>query len=177
MKMVVLSQVFLKKNDRVWKISRKAIKTAISSAKNSMPGPDGISSVAYKALGIFAVDILFPVAEALSSPSYRECLNRAYEDRCTEGNHNFNKSLLCCLPKKPHGIDPTEGEFYRGEDTRPLALVNTDNRIIASAARLSWEPILSKYISKAQQGFLKGRQMLNNVLDIDYDSMLSLIHI
>ena len=96
-------------------------------------------------------------------------LVQAYRDRCEEGTHTFNQSLLCCLPKKPSEIDPDHGEVYIGEDTRPLALVNTDNRIIASAARICWEPLLGgNYISKLQQGFLKGRSMLNNILDIDY---------
>jgi len=157
--------------DRVWSINRKAIKQAISSAKNSMPGPDGISSAAYKALGDFGVDLLFAVTHALCQQGQGALLTEAYSDRCEEQRHDFNLSLLCCLPKKPYGTDPDQGEYYRGEDTRPLALVNTDNRIIASAARITWEPILSKYISAAQQGFLKGRQMLNNIIDIDYDSM------
>ena len=73
--------------------------------------------------------------------------------------------------QKPYGTDEEVGEYYRGEDTRPLALVNTDNRIIASAGRLCWEPILAQYISKYQQGFLKGRSMLSNIIDIDYESM------
>ena len=46
-----------------------------------------------------------------------------------------------CL-KSPCEISPEFGEVYAGEDTRPLALVNTDNRIIASAARKCWEHIL-----------------------------------
>ena len=69
------------------------------------------------------------------------------------------------------------GEYYRGEDTRQLALVNVDNRIIASAARHAWEPVLNKFISQAQQGFLKGRQMLNNIICRDHDAMtVSLRH-
>ena len=63
------------------------------------------------------------------------------------------------------------GNFYNGECTRPLALVNVDNRLIASAARMAWEPLLEMYISKHQQGFLKGRNMLSNVIDIDYHAM------
>ena len=51
------------------------------------------------------------------------------------------------------------GDFYSGGATRPLA------------ARVSWETLLDNYISAQQQGFLKGRQMLNNVIDIDYHAM------
>jgi len=159
------------RGDRIWRISRKSVKLAIQTAKNSMPGPDGIPSAAFRALGDIAVDIFLEVATALGSSDGREMLRVAYEDRCPQGLHDFNLSLLCCLPKKPFGSDPEHGEFFRGEDTRPLALVNTDNRIIASAARIAWEPLLNSFICKAQQGFLRGRQMINNVIDIDYDSM------
>ena len=136
-----------------------------------MPGPDGIPALAFKKLGDTAVGIFYEVAKALGSEDHVASLREAYYDRCPEGTHGFNSSLLCCLPKKPHGTDPESGEYYRGEDTRPLALVNTDNRIIANAARLTWEPYLNMFISQAQQGFLKGRQMLHNVIQIDYDAM------
>jgi len=159
------------KSDRIWRITRKSVKESVRNAKNSMPGPDGIPSAAFKMLGDIAVDVLFDVTSALCSSGGRDCLKEAYADRSLENWHDFNLSLLCCLPKKPYGADPDHGEYYRSEDTRPLALVNVDNRIIASAARLAWEPLLNNYICKAQQGFLKGRQMLNNVIDIDYDSM------
>ena len=154
-----------------WKISHDRVRTAINSAKNSMPGPDGIPAAAWKALGDAAVDVFYCSAMALCSSGFKTALLEAYADRCMTGTHAFNLSLLCCLPKKPYGTDPEVGEFYRGEDTRPLALVNTDNRIIANAARLTWEPLLNKYISKAQRGFLKGRHMINNLIEIDYDAM------
>ena len=69
-------------------------------------------------------------------------------------------------------------EAYAGQDTRPLALVNTDNRVIASAARGCWEHILAgEYISTHQQGFLEGTLMINNFVDIDYNAMsVSLLH-
>jgi len=169
------------KQDNCWRVTRKAVKTAIHCAKNSMPGPDGIPSGAYKQLCTskckVAEDILFDVAVALGSGDFKQHLNEAYSDRSISQTHDFNLSLLCCLPKKPYGSDPEAGDYYRGEDTRPLALVNVDNRIIASAARHTWEPLLNKYISKAQQGFLKGRQMINNIICIDHDAMtVSLRH-
>ena len=158
--------------DRRWVVSHKEIRSAIKSARDSMPGPDGIPAKAYKILGEYAVHILFDAAKALGTESHADLLLEAYADRSEQDKHCFNASLLCCLPKKPHRTDPESGEVYRGEDTRPLSLVNTDNRIIASAARIKWEPLLDKYfISKMQQGFLKGRYMMNNILDIDYEAM------
>ena len=92
-----------------------------------MPGPDGIPAYAYKTLGIFAVDIIYEVTQALGTEDHRSLLSEAYWDRGGEGDHAFNDSLLCCLPKKPCEVSPELGEIYAGEDTRPLALVKTDN--------------------------------------------------
>ena len=89
----------------------------------------------------------------------------------------FNTSFLCCLPKKPTGTDPTAGDYFAPSSTRPLSLVNTDNRLIASSFRVLLEPLIEPLISKAQRGFLRGRQMLSNILDIDFESMkISLLH-
>ncbi len=52
-------------------------------------------------------------------------------------------------------------------EVRPLSIVNTDNRLMANAVRLRAEPLLAKAISPAQRGFLPGRSMLHNVLELD----------
>jgi len=159
------------RDNRRWVIRKKAVANAIKSAKASMPGPDGIPALAYQLLGSVAVDIMHDTIQSLCSDQAQAELLAAYSDRSPPNSHDFNLSLLCCLPKKVSGHDPDAGEFYSGENTRPLALVNTDNRIMASAARLTWEPLLSNYVSLVQQGFIKGRQMLGNVIDIDFHSM------
>ena len=95
-------------------------------------------------------------------------LVEAYKDRVnTSGRHGFNLDLLYCLPKKASAVHENMGEYYTPSDTRPLSIVNTDNRIIASAMRLTWEPIFNNWVSKVQRGFLKGRSMLANIIDID----------
>jgi flagellar motor switch protein FliG len=50
---------------------------------------------------------------------------------------------------------------------RPLNITNSDNRIICSAVRLHIEPIISPGISPVQRGFIKGRLMLSNLVDVD----------
>ena len=62
--------------------------------------------------------------------------------------------------------------WHLPKDTRPLNVSNVDNRLLASAARLAWEPILERWVSKFQRGFLKGRVMLQNVIDIDWQAMI-----
>ena len=90
---------------------------------------------------------------------------------------DFNQAFLCCLPKKVSGHDAAVGDYYDPQNTRPLSLVNTDNRLIANAYRLVIEPLANEWVSKMQQGFLQGRSLLGNVVDIDFATMrVSLRH-
>ena len=113
-----------------------------------MPGPDGISSLAYKVRGDLAIDTLFDVFSILASDNALEELTNAYRGMSEEHMHEFNKSIMCLLPKKASGHDETHGTYFHPGDTRPLSISNTDNRLLASAARIAWEPILERWISK-----------------------------
>ena len=160
-----------------WKVLKKHVRKAIRYAKNTMPGPDGIPACAYKVLGEVAVDALYDVFEVLASDAGEDTLNAAYASMTLSQIHAFNNSILCCLPKKPTGHDDNLGDYYHAGATRPLNVSNVDNRLLASAARLAWEPILERWVSKMQRGFLKGRVMLHNVIDIDWEAMkVSLKH-
>eukprot|EP00959_Pyramimonas_sp_CCMP1952_P468264 9492941-Pyramimonas_sp.AAC.1 len=85
----------------------------------------------------------------------------------------FNASLLCCLPKKPTRTSEAGEQIYKPEGTRPLSITNTDNRIIANACRLRWEPVVGPGIASSQRGFLQGRSMLSNVVDVEHHAMLA----
>ncbi len=50
---------------------------------------------------------------------------------------------------------------------RPINIVNSDNRMLASAIRLKIEPVLAAWIDPDQRGFLPGRSLLSNVIDIE----------
>jgi hypothetical protein len=80
-------------------------------------------------------------------------------------------SFLCCLPKKPAGRDAEFVEYLTPDCTRPLSVGNTDARIIANAYRGMLERIAKELVANMQQGFLTGRSLLRNVLDIDFESM------
>ena len=53
---------------------------------------------------------------------------------------------MVCLPKKPCGQTDDGDAIYDPESTRPLALVNTDNRLVAAAAKRRWESILQDFV-------------------------------
>jgi hypothetical protein len=64
-------------------------------------------------------------------------------------------------------------EFHAPCDARPLTIVNTDDRPIGNATRLRIEPLVALGISAEQRGFLPGRSLLSNVLDVDMDMRLA----
>jgi hypothetical protein len=151
-----------------WRIRRCDVERAIQQAGHGMPGPDRIPYKIWKKLGSIGIDILHEAALALSSDQSRTLLDEAYPE---QQGHEFNLGILCCLPKTKSGEDEDLGDYYEASSTRPLSLVNTDNRIIASAARLCWEPFFNAWVSDVQRGFLKGRSMLSNVVDVDCEAM------
>ena len=70
------------------------------------------------------------------------------------------------LPKTPVG----EGDMasvYSPEGVRPLNVTNTDNRLVASSIRVAIEPILGQLVTTEQKGFISGRSMLSNILDVE----------
>jgi hypothetical protein len=79
----------------------------------------------------------------------------------------FNAAVLICIPKKVVHHSPGGWAYYLPQQLRPLSIVNADNRLVASAARLRYEMPISQAIGSAQRGFLKGRSMLLRVLLVD----------
>ena len=146
-------------DDFCWEPEEKDMKTAVQVASESSPGPDGIPYKAYK-LFPGAAHILFKVAIFLLTVD---------DVQLPEG---FNAAFLCCLAKKPLRDDPRMGPIFTAEGTRPLSIVNTDNRLIASFFRIHLESIFSRWVSAAQRGFIRGRSMMANIIDIDLQSML-----
>ena len=118
-------------------------------------------------MGDAGIEILWNVYEISESSGAEEIFNSAYEDEAEIGQHNFNLSTLVCLPKEPTGEDPQMGAYFAPKATRPLSIVNCDNRLIASAMRSRWESQFKLFIRERQQGFLKNRSMIRNLLEVD----------
>jgi hypothetical protein len=74
----------------------------------------------------------------------------------------FNESLLIFLPKLP------SGQVGAPADSRPINITNGENRILANAVRYRAEAALGDWITDMQQGFLPGRSLLKNVVEIDH---------
>ena len=157
----------LSQNFTDWKVTRRDIRDAIKNSNNSSPGPDAIPFGAWRAMGDVGVEILWNVYEISEDARAEEIFNSAYQDEAEVGHHNFNLSTLVCLPKDPTGEDPQVGTYFAPKATRPLSIVNCDNRLIASAMRIRWENQFKGFIRERQQGFLKNRSMIRNLLEVD----------
>ena len=103
------------------------------------------------------------MATALGGSDATALIDEAYADDPS----TYNASLLVCLPKKKAGSLEDGTDYFDAEATRPLALVNTDNRLVAAAAKRRWERALNRFVYKHQRGFLPGRSIIQNVIDVE----------
>eukprot|EP00973_Karenia_brevis_P015642 2140173-Karenia_brevis.AAC.1 len=142
-----------------WELNLSHVERSITSAMESSPGPDGIPYLAWKRILKLASPVLLEASKALQEPP---CESRVSGD--------FNEGFLSCIPKKPTGIDE-RGPYFAAKDTRPLSVVNTDNRLIAGAYRFLFAPVAERFVSQVQKAFLPGRSMLTNIVDVDFESM------
>ena len=142
-----------------WELSRGDMAKAIRQTSQSAPGPDGIPFSAWRAVEELAADVLYKAFRAMGGAGGLAAL----EQECP----NFNESLMVFLPKKADGADAAGNPVYTPENTRPLSITNTDNRLLASAVRLKVEAHLAPEISDMQRGFIGGRSMLSNLVDMD----------
>ena len=119
------------------------------------------------------MSILYDVAICLETDDALHHLNTAFHDTDPSLGHQYNHSILVCLPKKSSSTTEDGTKAYTPNNTRPLSIVNCDNRLIASAARNRWECHLAEWILPRQQGFLRGRSILTNLLQLDTASMIT----
>jgi hypothetical protein len=127
-------------------LSLELIARAVVNAPDSSCGPDGIPFSAYKALSDIANPLLLDCALALQ-----------------ENNlplSNFNRARLTLLPKK---------STLLVDDTRPICVNNTDNRIIAKALVYCACDAAQLLIGDYQKMFLPGRQMTDHLFSLNED--------
>jgi len=149
-------------------VKEEHVRRAIRAAGDTAPGPDGIPYSFWKNLGDLGVTVLYDTLIALMADDSEAAMLRDYGSGDNRfGDCDFNGSLLVLLPKKPAGHDAAVGDFFDPSDTRPLMLVDTSNRLLASALRFAVEPAFEQLIGDGQRGFINGKSILANVLDIE----------
>jgi len=116
------------------KITLDMIEEVIHATNDSAPGPNTIPFAAYRAVCHIAAPIFLEAVTALM--------------RGDPAPPGFNAGILHLLPKKATD---------RIEDSRPLVVNNTDNRIIATIVLASVSPAIEDILSDDQNGFRAGR--------------------
>jgi hypothetical protein len=96
------------------------------------------------------------------------------KDKLPEGiNH-----LLFCFSPKPSGDAGAQNAdvvFKHPSETRPLSLKVADNKFIAAAINKSISPVIVKLANDLQRGFIHGRQMLQNNVDLDFHGQADIL--
>ena len=122
-------------------------------AKHSAPGPDGIPYACWRAAGKTGAFLLArqgrAICDGASPPT------------------GFNHSIAAFLPKGSERDDSRHEVIRQAQDTRPLALKNCDNNSHAAVNNWAMAGPIAAHADHDQRGFVKGRQGLSNVTDIE----------
>ena len=121
-------------------INEALVHTVISNTNNSAVGPDDIPFEVYRVTADIAAPILLSCVLSLMAGDPPPL--------------GFNGGLLYVLPKKPTLL---------AEDTRPLVVNNTDNRIISTVIRESITPAVDTILSPDQHGFRSDMSVDSNI--------------
>jgi len=141
-----------------WRIEPDHLRKAIEHAPSSSPGPDGIPLIAWRILGPLGEQVLWEALQMLTDPTQAEEVERVWR--------SLNESDLVFIPKLP------AGEIGAADEARPINVANGDNRILANAVRYPMEEAMGRWVSHMQRGFLPGRSMLQNVLEMEHHMQL-----
>ena len=129
-----------------------AMSDTVWSMRDSAPGGDGLPYSSYKGIGLTGVKTLLGADRALRSGVLPP--------------PSFNESVTMFSPKGTQPHDPVE-VIREPLKTRPLSLKNTDNKTIVAANVRMLEPQYRKHTHVTQNGFRKGKNFLNNLIDLD----------
>ena len=132
----------------------------LSRAPHTAPGKDGIPFSAWANCGPAGPLSLYQYGSHLAAGS--------------SPHAEFNESIMHFIPKEVDEQSRSSGHIVcEAPATRPFSLKNTDNKTIASVYNEALTPILAKQSFWTQRGFTKGRQLIQNVLDLDTFSRLA----
>ena len=120
---------------------------------HSAPGPDGIPYAAWAAAGPRGHSLLRKLF-------FHQAAGRDFEA-------SFNASLGEFCGKGSKDDDTAETMKGRPDETRPLSLKNADNKTIAAIVNRKIARPLAEWANHCQEGFVVGRQGVNNIVKID----------
>ena len=96
-----------------WRPRRSDVERAVAMSSSSSPGPDGLPSQAWRALGPLGIDVLYGVLREFTmdaGPRHLDLLLSGPDPAL-----QFNRSTMVFLPKAPAGRRADGGEFYTAD--------------------------------------------------------------
>lgn len=129
------------------------VETIICKSRRTAPGPDGLPDSMWKSAGRAAArtlrDLTSAFADGVKMP------------------HIFNESWLA-LAEGDGGGRPRRRVHQRGLRCQAMgAGTNTDAKTVAAVLARGMRPIVSKEAHPTQRGFVAGRELTTNVMELD----------
>ena len=131
------------------------VETVLKQLPTSACGLDGIPFQAYGGVRKLAARVIKAVVDSMLSGT-------------ADIPNDFNWAILICIGKSSSEFTEEGEAVYSADNTRPISIVDASNRLIASVFRIVLERCVAHNISSMQRGFLHGRAMLRNVIDVDW---------
>jgi len=137
-----------------------AVTAYLAALTHCSPGKDGIINAAWKYGGShvakYIADLLTAHINIMTRPA------------------DINDGLFIFIPKTTCEVNENDLSCVaRPLELRPLTLKNGDNKAIAGITNWAITPVVKTFASKIQRGFVKGRQLVQNVVDLDFESRAS----
>lgn len=125
----------------------------LQRSRRTAPGPDGVPYAMWKAAGLGGARTLCMLLAAFADGE--------------EPPADFNAAWLALLPKGAEDEDSEENMVRTAGNLRPLLLKNTDSKAIAAALARGMRKLQAAHVHATQRGFIAGREMSRNVLELD----------
>ena len=132
-----------------------------SKLKTTAPGLDGIPNLAWKFGGDYLAQYILDLVDAFCSDEPLPA--------------DINLSLMAFLDKS--GEAPVHAQapgmiFRHPLETRPLSLKQADNKLVAGILNFCISPAIAKGAIDTQTGFIHGRILIQNAVDLDFYARL-----
>ena len=132
----------------------------VRKRRTSAPGPDGLPYTVWSASLACGIAVLYrcylDVISGVSPPSW------------------YNESLLVFIPKGDG--DPLRNDVEAApKDLRPLNLSNSDHKLVAQALNCALAEIAQRVCHQNQRGFIKGRNISDNVVQLEGATQVHLL--
>ena len=129
-----------------------SVRLVLQALPNTASGPDGLPYAAWKHGGEDAISTLWQITDA-------QCRGELPPT-------GFNDSATIFVPKGDFATDAV-AMVRNPMDTRPLSLKNADNKVCAACVSKCIADVVTAGTHESQNGFVRGRQLIQNPVDLD----------